>query len=139
MRNIRALSFILLSLVSLSACRKQSTQALRAVVLNYEDFGPKYLAYTLLGNEWYQWEESEDENKTYHIKVVVYKDEDPERVKKAYPVQPEAEQDYRYISYEAAMEYLNRHSQNAALSESSRQKLEETKLRLMEAFGEMPE
>ncbi|GIV39031.1 MAG: hypothetical protein KatS3mg033_0831 [Thermonema sp.] len=123
----------------LGACQKQNKQALRVFVLSYEDFGPKYLAYTLLGNEWYQWEESEDENKSYRIQVVVYKDEDLERVKKAYPVQAEAEQDYRYVSYEAAMEYLNRHSQNPALSESSRQKLEETKLRLMEAFGETPE
>jgi len=138
MKRTALFLFVLWAAVCLPACRKQSKQPLRAVVLNYEDFGPKYLAYTLLGNEWYQWEESEEEGKAYDIKVVVFKDEDLERVKKAYPVQPEAAQDYRYITYEAAMEYLNRHSQNSALSANSRQKLEETKLRLIEAFGEQP-
>ena len=78
-------------------------------VFDYEDFGPQVIAYETIGYQWYQWNSSGDSNpnKTDNIKVVVYWNESLENIKQKFPVNPETEKDYRYLSYEAALKYLN--------------------------------
>jgi hypothetical protein len=83
----------------------------RTIIFQYSDFGPQVLAHELIGFEWYQWERDghPDPNYVYDIKVVVYKDIRLEEVKKIYPVIKAKQQDYRYVEYKEALEYLDKH------------------------------
>lgn len=80
------------------------------MVLGYEDFGPQVFAHELLGMEWYQWNltGSPYPEQIDPIQVVVYKDMELDQVKQLYPVVKELKQDYRYVSYRQALEYLDK-------------------------------
>ena len=80
-----------------------------SAVFDYDDFGPQVLAYETIGYQWYQWNSSggSDPNDLDTIKVVVYWDEPLDAIKDKYPVEPLRKKDYRYLSYETAMKYLD--------------------------------
>lgn len=80
-----------------------------SIVFDYDDFGPQALAYQTIGFQWYQWNSTggSDPTKLDVIKVVVYWNEPVEKVKEKYPVNPKKKKDYRYLSFESAIKYLN--------------------------------
>lgn len=135
-KRIILLFWVGLLLVACQARLRSTARELPVLLLDYTDFGPQYLAALLLGDPYPSWASDEQDAGTYRIGVVVYKDDvDPDLVRMRYRIDATRGQDYRYIAYTDAMAYLERHSRNAALSESSRQKLEETKWRIIEALG----
>ena len=85
-----------------------STTWADSALFDYDDFGPQVLAHEVIGFQWYQWNSTGDSDpkKMDSISVVVYWCEPVEKVKKKYPVDPKKEKDYRYLSYEKAMAYL---------------------------------
>jgi hypothetical protein len=97
----------ILLLLFITACSAKPVES-SIKIFNYEDFGPQVVAHELIGMDWWQWQAHGDSRpKKYDIKVVVYKDTPLETVKKNYPVIPEKRQDYRYLEYKAALQYLN--------------------------------
>lgn len=86
-----------------------STAWAESAVFDYDDFGPQILAYEMIGFQWYQWNSSggSEPKKTDTIKVVVYWDESIEEIQKKYPVNEGKKKDYRYLSFDKAMEYLD--------------------------------
>ena len=106
---MRALTLVLLPLVVLLGlgCRTESGPE-RVLVLDYEAFGPPSAAHELLGMDWWQWEaHGHSRPRTYPIKVVVYAAIPKAEVEARYPVVPDKEQDFRYVTKEAALEYLD--------------------------------
>jgi hypothetical protein len=83
------------------------------LLLGYADFGVQSMAYELVGFQWYQWDSHGDlhPGTKYDIKVIVYKDIDLEEVQKLYPVDKDKKQDYRYVAYDKALEYLDQQMQ----------------------------
>lgn len=79
------------------------------LVLQYDEFGPQVVAHELIGMEWWQWQSHGDSRpRKYNVKVVVYKSVSLQEVKRSYPVLPEKQQDYRYVEYRAALDYLDK-------------------------------
>jgi hypothetical protein len=83
-------------------------------VLPYSSFGPQAMSYEALGFEWWQWQPHGDSRpredtglRQYDVRVVVYCDTSAEDVGRLYPVDRSAEQDYRYITYDRALNYLD--------------------------------
>ena len=79
------------------------------LVMDYSDFGTQSMAYECIGYEWYQWNShgDPDPKARYHIKVIVYRDINPEFVRELYPVQSDFKKDYRYVEYRKALRYLD--------------------------------
>lgn len=78
------------------------------VVLSYDDFGSSVDAYRLLGRETWSWPgcvcfEPDDE---FNVRVVVYRGRSLASVTRAYPA-IENVQDYRHVTYDDAMTYLD--------------------------------
>ena len=123
--------FILIA-VSLFACRaaKDGTHA-DMVVLSYHELGPQAAVHDLIGYEWYQWDNhgDSDPNKEYDIKVVIYRNIPLEKVKEMYPVIV-GKQDYRYLDYETAINYLNKNEREPYLEH-----LQKTKKKIIEQLG----
>ncbi|KHD06928.1 hypothetical protein PN36_23915 [Candidatus Thiomargarita nelsonii] len=105
-----------------------------ALVLDYSDFGPQAMAYELIGFQWWQWEKPccSEPDSIYNIKVVVYKDKDIalNEVKALFPVNPEQQQDYRYLEYSKAVSYLTEHIQDDEMPSL----LKETKRKIVESL-----
>jgi hypothetical protein len=80
-----------------------------SAIFDYDDFGPQVLAYETIGSQWYQWNSTggSDPNDIDTIKVVIYWDEPLDVIKDKYPVEPRRKKDYRYLSYESAMKYID--------------------------------
>jgi hypothetical protein len=79
-----------------------------ALVLDYKDFGPSQLSKSLLGKNFWQWQDSRGHSPTqYDIKVVVYKNLTLEATQKNYPTIPEKNQDYRYVKYSKTVTWLD--------------------------------
>ena len=78
--------------------------------MNYSDFGPQAAAWEYIGMEWWQWEPHGDSNPgmKYDIKVVVYRNISLSKVQEFYPVIEDKKQDYRYLEYTKALEYLEK-------------------------------
>lgn len=79
------------------------------LVLAYHDFGPQVLAAELLGMEWWQWEGggSWELDDAFDVRVVVYRGMTLAEVQVEYPTVV-GEADYRYVSYDEAVVYLDR-------------------------------
>lgn len=79
------------------------------VVLAHEDFGPAALSFALLGAQWWQWEVggSWEPGDRFDIRVVVYRNMTLADAQAEYPT-VEGRADYRHVSYDDAMEYLER-------------------------------
>lgn len=80
-----------------------------SAVFDYNDFGPQALAYETIGFQWYQWNNVGDcdPSKIDPIKVVVFWNESLAAIREKFPVNPKKKQDYRYLSYQDAINYLN--------------------------------
>ena len=123
-------AFILVGCVCLSNIQTKTT------ILNYEEFGPQAAAYETIGMQWWQWDTHGDSRPgiRYDIKVVVYKDIQLSRVKKAFPVIRKKHQDFRYLSYKKAVQYLDDQIQEDILPETTRV-LRKTRKRIIDSFG----
>ncbi len=113
-----------------------ATSSKTTMVLDYEDFGPQAAAYETIGMAWWQWERQgdPDPNHRYDIKVVVYRGIPLEQVQARYPVVADKKQDYRYVSYDDAMKYLDRQIQENVLPEVT-QRLRATQSRIQDALA----
>jgi hypothetical protein len=100
-------------------------------VLSYHELGPQVAVHGLIGYEWYQWNNhgDSDPNKDDDVKVVVYRNIPLEKVKEMYPVIV-GKQDYRYLDYEAAINYLNKNEGEPYLEH-----LRKTKKKIIEHLG----
>jgi hypothetical protein len=129
MRNIA----IVLAALCAAGC---ATTHCNTLVLQYRDFGPQAMSYNTIGMEWWQWDNHGDSNPYYQydIKVVVYRDIPLHQAEKAYPVVKEKEQDYRYLSYDKAMAYLDSQIQEDVIQELTAQ-LRETKSQIEKKLG----
>lgn len=78
-------------------------------VLQYDDFGPQAAAWELIGMEWWQWDShgDSDPNTKYDIRVIIYRGISLANIKRLYPVIEEKKQDFRYLKYSKAIDYLN--------------------------------
>ena len=101
---------LLILLLSVSGCVHRLP---RTLVLNYSDFGPQAVAYQTIGFEWYQWNTQGHDNPKQHdnVRVVVYDGLQLKQVQQAFPVVENILQDYRYLSLQQAMLYLDAHTQ----------------------------
>lgn len=111
--------------------RKTSQTNVNSLLFDYLDFGPPSMSFNLLGQSWWSWESSggSDPNQAYPVMVVVYSNISLEQIKLIYPINPKKKKDYRYISIEQAIQYLNKNIQENAIP-SVTAKLRETKGRL---------
>lgn len=78
------------------------------LVLQYDDFGPPSLSHELLGPEWWQWERggSWEIDDSFDVRIVVFRNKSREEVEKYYPTKKNTS-DYRYVSYEDAIRFLD--------------------------------
>ncbi|MDP2572608.1 hypothetical protein Q8W40_10485 [Vibrio penaeicida] len=91
----------------LSACvNADSNYSIK--VMNYHDFGPPSLSGKLLGVEWFQWQSHGDSKpRNYPVKVVVYEGHELEKVESLYPVNSAKEQDFRYVTFDSAVDFID--------------------------------
>ncbi|WP_104400874.1 hypothetical protein [Vibrio penaeicida] len=77
-------------------------------VMDYNDFGPPSLSGKLLGVEWFQWQSHGDSKpRNYPVKVVVYEGYELEKVESLYPVNSAKEQDFRYVTFDSAVDFID--------------------------------
>jgi hypothetical protein len=123
---------LILITVSLFACRAAEHEPRAGViVLPYHELGPQVAVHELIGYEWYQWNNhgDSDPNKDDDVKIVVYRNIPLEKVKEMYPVIV-GKQDYRYLDYEAAINYLNKNEHEPYLEH-----LQKTKKKIVDQLG----
>ena len=123
--------FILIAVFLFADCAAKSELHANTVVLSYHELGPQVAVHDLIGYEWYQWHShgDSDPNKDYDVKVVIYRNIPIEKVKEIYPVIV-GKQDYRYLDYEAAINYLNKNEREPYLEH-----LQKTKKKVIEQLG----
>jgi hypothetical protein len=79
------------------------------LVLSYDDFGPQAMAHELLGMESHPWLDCHcDEKEAPPIEVVVYRRLSLATGRARRPVVPAQGLDRRYVTYKAAVRYLDR-------------------------------
>lgn len=131
MKNLIALVLVLI----LVSCANQ--KRVNEVVLEYQDFGPQVIAYEIIGMEWWQWNEHGDSRPTqYDIRVVVYMNTSLEEIERRYPIIENEKQDFRYLEYQEAIEYLNNKIEEDAIP-SVTERLKITLNKLYVVFGEI--
>lgn len=130
--------FALLVLVILASCSSNTAQIsdtsvnntsanAKTLVMSYRDFGPQVIAHEIIGNDWWQWQTHGDSRpREYNIKVVVFENINLSSVANQYPVAPESAEDYRYLEYSRAMEYLQQHISQDLVPVTTKQ-LQQTK------------
>lgn len=92
----------------LLACSRPAPAPAPYIRLDYKDFGPPAMAATLLGSDFWQWDDHGDSRpRDYPIGVIVYRGIDLARIQQLFPVIQAKEQDYRYVDYAQATDYLN--------------------------------
>jgi len=109
-------AIIFLSFLLVANCYKPHGKTL---VKNYSDFGPQAMAWEYIGKEWWQWNPTggSDPKTKYDIKIVIFRDIQLVEVKKKFPVIKEKKQDYRYLKYKTAIEYLDKNIEEGILPE----------------------
>ena len=123
-----------LMLFALLVTTSAVAQTRHTLILDYNEFGPQVEAYELLGMQWWQWQPHGDSRpRKYDIKVVVYKGIDLETVKEKFPVNQLQEQDYRYVKYSDALQYLDERIQEIDIPELTA-KLKVTRVRIQDYF-----
>jgi hypothetical protein len=82
-----------------------------ALSLNYAAFGPQAMAYEVIGNQWWQWQSSAGiaPPEDYDIKVIVHRDATDRELTKHFPLIKEKRMDPRYLKYDDAIAYLDKH------------------------------
>lgn len=105
----RLLPLVCLTLIHcwlLSSCASRISRT--TVVFDYADFGPQAMAYKVIGPKNHQWDPQVPiPFGAEGVRVVVYRNIDLEIVKQHFPVDPQRHQDYRYLTYGEAMDYLD--------------------------------
>ncbi len=115
-------AFIFLAAISADCSHPNSPKVLpqqsKTVLLQYEDFGPQVMSYQYIGMRWYQWDSGggDDPNRTFDIRVVVYRNIALNEVEKMYPVIKQ-KQDYRYLEYKAALELVDKYESDPSWDE----------------------
>jgi hypothetical protein len=133
----KLLFFVILPLLLMS-CNTTTTN----IVIPLKEFGPSSYSEDLLGYAFWQWNNHGDSRpREYDINIVVYRNTTLEKVSKQYPVIEAKEQDYRYISYDEIMPYLNQTIKEfSAIKENVfplyTEQLTETKKKIIDALGE---
>ena len=97
---------IIFLLASLAACASPPPD--RTLVLQYSDFGPQAMAYHLIGPNRLPWD-PETPIFVGHdaVRVVIYRGIDLATVESLYPPDKLRNIDYRYVSYQDALRYLD--------------------------------
>ena len=122
------------------ACQTNSTQALFEE-FEYSEFGPDVIASTVLGQSWYQWLPygGGDISKEFDIKVIVHATGANQLAEDLFPIDQKAQKDYRYLSYDEALSFLEQAETDVAEAisegipmESVAATLENTKTEIME-------
>lgn len=100
------------------------------------------MAWETIGMDWWQWDNhgDSDPRSRCDIKVVVYRDVPLERVKLMFPVRKEKNQDFRYLEYSKALEYLDKgiketRDEEVSILKSLAERLRDTRKRILEALG----
>lgn len=128
----RALVLVFFSLIV--ACSSDLNE--NVVVFNYKDFGPQVIASEVIGMEWWQWQPHGESRPTqYDVKVVVYRNVALGHVKKKYPVVSEKKEDYRYLEYDTAINYLD-DKIDENIVEDVTFRLKETRKRILNKLGD---
>lgn len=127
-----ALVFLLLGALLASCTAGQEPKA-RYTIFKYEDFGPQAMAYELIGMQW--WQGDGPAPAVYDIKVVIHRGLALDGIKERYPVTREAATDYRYVTYNDAIAFLDRHIEEDVLP-SVTAMLQRTRTRLKLGFSE---
>lgn len=126
--------FALMFLSALVSCASAALKT-DAHVFAYEDFGPQVIANELIGMEWWQWEPHGDSRpRKYDVKVVVYRGISLAKIQTRYPIVAAANQDFRYVSYDDALRYLDQKIEENVI-ETVTANLKLTKRRLLELFA----
>lgn len=114
----------------------QQAEKSNTLSLNYRAFGPQAMAYEIIGNEWWQWQESGGDRpaQDFDIKVIVYRGATVEELTERFPLIPEKFIDSRYLKYQDAMTYLDKHIAENAIPELT-QRLGATRAKLVGHFG----
>ena len=105
------------------------------IMMEYKDFGPQAMAYDFIGYERRQWKSTDgnQQNKKHPIKIVVYTEAEKNNAIAKFPIDLDARQDFRYVSVDAAREYLEENLadiKGEATLDVLSQTLEKTKTRL---------
>ena len=103
--------FIPILLLSTIASRSETPHIQRFKVFEYEAFGPQAMVYDLLGMQWWQWltPGGVEPDNAFDIQVVVYCEGQHSDIEKRFPVDSAAQKDYRYITKNDAIRYLDIH------------------------------
>lgn len=127
------LSILFFSLILLSACSSEK-QNNKTLLLPFNAFGPAAMSEPLLGQSWWQWQSHGDSKPhEYDIKVILYKDFPLDEIKKRYPVNETKQSDYRYVDYESAIQYLDKHIEEDLIPKTTKE-LKQTKTLITSAF-----
>lgn len=109
-RSVHCATIFWLCLCLATACAARAEAA--STVLPYGSFGPQAMSYEVLGFEWWQWQPHGDSRpRKYDVRVVVYCNASTDAVARLYPVDRKAERDYRYITYDRALSFLDENIQ----------------------------
>ncbi len=103
-----SLPLTLFAIALATSCVTKDEPQANTIVLSYSELGPQALIYEIIGYEWYQWNNhgDSDPNTVYDVKVVIYRNISLAEVMAMYPV-IKGKQDYRYLDYETAVNYVN--------------------------------
>ncbi|GGB21935.1 hypothetical protein [Agarivorans gilvus] len=105
---MRTLLMLLLSVWMISSCSQAPIEK-HTYVLPYKSFGTPSMSGKLLGVEWFQWNAHGDSRPiAYPVNIVVYRGITLKEAEATYPVNPEAEMDYRYVEYSDALSYFDK-------------------------------
>lgn len=103
---LRQAVLLLATCLMLTGCASRISRT--TLVLDYADFGPQAMAYKVLGPKNHQWDpQTPIPFGAEGVRVVVYRNIDLEQVKQHFPVDPGRHQDYRYLAYSDALDYLD--------------------------------
>jgi hypothetical protein len=109
-RSVHCAKVFSLCLCLATACAARPEAA--STVLPYGSFGPQAMSYEVLGFEWWQWQPHGDSRpRKYDVRVVVYCNASTDAVARLYPVDRKAERDYRHITYDRALSFLDENIQ----------------------------
>lgn len=115
-----------------------SNRTQQILLINYDDFGPQAMSYLTIGKEWWQWQSTGSSNprKKYDIKVIVYRGLEKTEVAKRFPISISKELDYRYLSYNSALDYLDAQIEENGRTSRLSKKLTMTRSKILNHFGD---
>lgn len=126
--------FILVAVGGCAICRSGESP----LVLPYGSFGPQVAANRLIGFEWFQWNPSgsSDPKKVDPIFVVVSTRSRMEETKKRFVVSEQERRDYRFVTVDAALKYIDDELADADARPLLGKTLQSTRSKLEQHFGD---